>query len=485
MYASCTSESNIVLIPSEVIVGCRSRCYISSHLNVAGQGVTNDRIGRDNEDRVREDSNSSIIQDIGLAVRSGLTNAYAINVSCQVAIVGLRSLTVVSGNCTLDDFAVAVPSINFAARNATADVSSHLDFATFANGVVYEVRNDTVNNRVVINHDGNRSDIETALVVIVHQMCNLNFVCGVGRRSKSLNRLSHAGDSIADFVTVSIPLILKHRIVVIVKMSRQGHFTTLADSSLVGSDVNLGFAVDVNLERFTHSRTTIGVGDFNRERVRIVVRRNPVLGIDIIINIARNTASTYLIMFVPSVGKVRIVSSVNPSNQTYIAFAGVRVRSHIAYVVVTRNRDDRITFNVYRVGVHFVRFATFDTEVDVSSVCVRSSVVIKDVELFVESIIVHTLHQDAVLIPNVVEIAGISTFNVSGYINVFAFADREFITCSVVLVRYDKFEFELFGEITSRNNFHRSMSFSNTFGRCLGNFDEECCIFSNSSRESA
>ncbi len=232
-------------------------------------------------------------------------------------------------------------------------------------------------------------------------MCNLNFISGIGYRSKSLNRFSHPRNSIADFVTIFIPLILKHRIVVIVKMCRQGHFSTLTDSCLVSCDVNLGFTIDIYFKRFTHRCTTIGVCDFNSKGVRIIVRRKPVFCIDIVIYVTGNTASTYLIVFVPSIGNSSIVSTIYPGNQTDITITRSRVGSHKTYVVVTRNRNNRITFYSYSIGVNLVRFTSFNTEVDVSGVGIRGSIVIKNVELFVESRTINALHQDSILKPNI------------------------------------------------------------------------------------
>ncbi len=261
--AGLAGKSDIIFIPCEMIISSRSRGDISGHLDVACQSVAYDRIRSDDKYRVRKNCNSSIVENVRFAVRSGLTNTYTINVGCKVAIIGLRSLAVVSGNSTLDDFTIAVPSIDFTARNTTADMSGQLDFAAFANCIVDEVCSDIVNNRVVINNDSNSSNVETTLVVIVHQVGNLNFVSGVSRRSECFNGLCHSSNCIADLVTVCVPLILKHRIVVIVKMSSKSNFSALADCGLVSGNVNLRLAININLERFTHRSTTISICDFN------------------------------------------------------------------------------------------------------------------------------------------------------------------------------------------------------------------------------
>ena len=219
-------------------------------------------------------------------------------------------------------------------------------------------------------------------------------------------------------------------------MSGNRHITTLTDSSFSRSNVNSRFIVNIHFERLTQSYTTARISNHNGERIRIVVCRDPSLSIVVVINTTSN-AVTLLIVLIPSISQSRIIVTVNPSNQVDIVNTCFFVRSEVANIMVTRNRNDRVTFHEDNVRSNESRFATFNTEINVSLILIRKGILIQNSHLFVESRSINARHQDTVFIPNItkrsvnIDIASLFVDDISGKINTFAFTDSKCVShCS-------------------------------------------------------
>ena len=134
-------------------------------------------------------------------------------------------------------------------------------------------------------------------------------------------------------------------------------------------------------------------------------------------------------MLIPSISQIRIIVTVNPCNQVDIVNASILIRSEVANIVVTSNRNDRVTFHEYDIGSNESRLTTINTEINVSFILIRKRIFIQNSHLFVESRTINARHQETILIPYIAEcsvnISFTSLFvnNVCGKINTFAFAD--------------------------------------------------------------
>ena len=319
----------------------------------------------------------------------------------------MRSLAINGIRCGSDNFTVAVPCVELTTLNTLAHVSSEGDVAAFANGIITfsKVSSNTVDNRNFISSNNDASDIETSLSgkrTVFEEVSNLNKIGCSGINHISLSRFSHTRNSIVRISTIGVPLINEVRIVVVVDVCSKLSYTTLTDSGLCSSNINFRFVIHINLERFTDRDTTIGVSYFNSERVRVVVSGNPVLSVVVVIDTTTNVV-TNLVVLVPCIGHIRIIVTINPSNQVDIVSMGFRVRAIVAYIVVTGNRNDRVTFNEDDVRGNQLRLTTFNTEINISGVLIGERVIILDIHLFVECRASNARHQEAVLIPYVGE----------------------------------------------------------------------------------
>ena len=334
-------------------------------------------------------------------------NLNSIVPNSDVVIQGLRSLAINGIRSCGDNFTVAEPCVELTTLNTLAHVSGEGDIAAFANGIITisKVSSNTVNNRNIISSDHDAGHVETSLSgkrTVFEEVGNLNKVCCSGINHISLSRLSHTRNSIVRVSTFDIPLINEVWIIVVVEVCSKLSLTTLTDSGLCSSNVNIRFVVHINLKRFTDGDTTIGVGYFNSERVRVVVSWNPVLSIVVVIDTTTNVV-TELVVLVPCVGHIRIIVTINPSNQVDIVSMGFSVRAIVAYIVVTGNRNDRVTFDEYYVRRNQLGFTTFNTEIDIGGVLIREGVIIFNIHLFVECRASDARHQEAVLIPYISE----------------------------------------------------------------------------------
>ena len=225
----------VVLIPCEAVCARRSRGHVGVHHDVVRQGVAHDRIRDKHENRIRQNCNSISTNNQRLATGSGLRNFNCIVPNSNVAIQSLRSLTINGIRSLGDHFTIAIPCIELAARNTLANVSGEGDITTFANRIVTlsEVSSNTVNNRNLIGIDNDRSIVETCLtskITILKKVSNFNNISSSCIDHEILNRFSHTRKFIIGISTILVPLINQIRIIVVVKMSSNGHIATFTDS---------------------------------------------------------------------------------------------------------------------------------------------------------------------------------------------------------------------------------------------------------------
>ena len=366
-----------------------------------------------------------------------MSNLNCIVPNGNIAIQSLRSLTINGIRSLGNHFTVAVPCEELATLNTLAHVSSEGDITAFANRIITfcKVSSNTVDHRNIVSIDYDRSEVEASLlckITILHEVGNLNNISSCIINHEGLGRFGHTRNSIIGISTVFIPLINQVRIIVVVKMSSNCSLTTLTNRSLSSCNVHSRFIINIDFERITDGNTTIRVRNHHGEGVRIVISGDPVLSVVVVINTTTNAFSFHT-MLIPCIFEFSVITTVNPSNQVYIVNASLIVRSEVTYIVVTSNRNDRVTFNKHHIGGNQSRFATFNTEIDVSLILIRKCILIQNSHLFVESRSINARHQETVLIPYITEgsinIDFTSFFvnNISGKINSFAFANLESI----------------------------------------------------------
>ena len=153
-------------------------------------------------------------------------------------------------------------------------------------------------------------------------MGNFNKISSCILNCENLISFSHTRNSIVRISAIHVPLINQVRIIVVVDVSCESSLTTLTDSCFRSSNVDNRFVININFERLTISNTTIGIRNLNGEGEWVVESSFPVLSIVVMINTTINT-ETFLVMFIPSVGQVTIILTVNPCNQVYIVCTGL------------------------------------------------------------------------------------------------------------------------------------------------------------------
>ena len=472
---STIGNFSIVFIPSVAESAGRSRSNIGIHHDVVLQGVAHDRIGNQHENRVRIYSNGIGRSHTGFTTVCCLSHADCIVINCDVTIESFGSFSVHRINCARDNFTVAVPCEDLAAFNTTADVSGECHITAFADSVIAfsKVSGHAVNNRIIVNIDSDGSVVVTSLagqITVLKQVRNLNNICSGIIRQEGLSQLSHTRNDVVILGAISIPLINQHRIVVVVEMSSKDGLTTLANSSFRSRNINSRFVVNIDFERSTDGGTTVRVGNHHGEGVRIVISRNPSLGIVVVVNTTGN-AITLLTVLIPSVVQSGLIVTVHPSNQVDIVITGFLKRSEVAHIVVTGNRHDRITVDMNLVGCNRFRIATFNTEIDEHSINIISGILIKDAELFVECRSINTLQQNAILVPyigqrriNVVITCGI-IMDVSSNIYLFALTNGEIRTVGELLIVSNNLD------NLRINNRDGGVTHNGTTRGCLGNFN--------------
>ena len=186
-------------------------------------------------------------------------------------------------------------------------------------------------------------------------------------------------------------------------------------------------------------------------------------------------------MLIPCIGEIRIIVTVDPSDQVDIVITSLLIRSEVTYIVVTSNSHDRITVDMNFVRSNRLRKATFNTEIDEYRVNIVCGIFIEDGKLFVECRSINTLQEDTILIPNINQgrVNNLSTsgfiFNVSGYINFFTFANSEIRTIVKGLIRNnhaDDFRIE---------DSYSGVTHNSTTSCCLSNFNTNLEVFFNTS----
>ena len=321
--------------------------------------------------------------------------------------------------------------------DTTVHVSGQCHISAFANSVISlcKVVGHAVDNRDIISVNHDRSEVETSLsgkITILHEVGNLHKISSSIVNHESLSSFGHTRNSIIRISTISIPLINQVRIIIVVKMSSKLSLATLTNRSLSSGNVHSRFIVNIDLERLTDGNTTVRVRNHHSEGIRIVISGNPVLSIVVVINTTTNAFSFHTVL-IPCIIELSIITTINPCDQVYIVNTSLIVRSEVTYIVVTSNRNNRVTFNKHHIGSDQSRFATINTEIDVSLILIRKCILIQNSHLFVESRSINARHQETILIPYITESCVNIDFtcffvnNISGKINSFAFTNLKCI----------------------------------------------------------
>ena len=394
---SSSGNNSVVFHP---LVGDRSsrhRIDVSVKHNIAVALGANDRIGHKFKRRIRVHRDGVDEVNFRFATRSGLTNLHRINVLSGLVINSGRSVNKHIAVDVEDFLTVTIPSVVLAASDTTGGGSLHSNRSAFADGLLTI---EIVNSRD--NGDRIHEDLEgvvcnTVLSVEVHQVRDFDNVVGsTENRLEGFNLMSSTRQNVGVVHLVLIPLISQHRIVVVIKVGAHRDITAFADRVSISSDVRVRSSIHVHFERIRNRRTTITIGHFNREDVGVVIGRLPSLKIVVVITIGVGSVLTILIPLVSSVG---IKVTVNPSGQDNVIVG----RSEVAVVMVTLNRNDRVTFHMNRIGSNRNQFTTRDVINDVSSVGVINRIAVIDVGLSAERRTMDGLQLHAVQLPHVGE----------------------------------------------------------------------------------
>ena len=369
------------------------RINISSKNHIVNTLSANDRISNQLNSRVRihRDARDERV-DFRLTTRSGLLHRHSVGVDGGFAVDSDRSLVQDFTVETIDDLTVAVPSVDLTTGNTTVhNTSEDVEGSALTNcgSVEVEVHSFNLRNLVHIDTDGIVSN--AVLGVEVHQVRNLhNVVSSTENRLEGLNLVGSTRDDMSVVHLILVPLEGQHRIIVVIEVSLQRNITAFANLSSVSRDVGVRSLINIHVERIGNGRTTVTVGHFNREDVRIVVGGNPRL--TIVVVVARRIGSV-LTALEPSVGSVEVNNTINPSSEDNV----LNGRSEVANIRVTVDRDDRVTSHEDSIRSHGNWIASGDVVHDVSFIDIVHRIVIIDVSLCTElrtmdSLQFHTIH---------------------------------------------------------------------------------------------
>ena len=293
---------------------------------------------------------------------------------------------------------VAVPSVNFATSNTTVhNVSANREGSALTNRGSIQINELGVNLRNVVhsNTEGIVRDTEVFRKRVNRKVFHEHDIIGGSRRSEGLDLMGSTRNQMSFIGLIFEPLEGKHRLVIIIQVSLQRNVTAFADSISIASDVHNGLVIDIHIERIRSSRTTITVGNSNREDQRIVVCRGPHL---IVVVISTEGVGSELTALVPSVGSIEVSITVNPSLQL-----NVRIElTIVTHIRVTVDGDNRVLLHEDRVRRSRNSLATRHVINDVGLIDIVNRIAIIDVGLSTELRSVDGLEFHTIQFPHVV-----------------------------------------------------------------------------------
>ena len=387
----------VVFHPLILNRGSRHRGDMSLELHIVHTLSTHDRIGDELDGRVRVHRDGrNEREEFRLTTGSGLLNFHSVGINRGFAVDGHRSLVQDIAVEAFDDLTVAVPSVNLTAGNTAVGHTSHdVEGSAFANGGDIEIEVFSLNNRNLVHIDTDGVVSHTVLRVEVHQVRNLHNVVGSAKSGlEGLDLVGSSGQDVRVVHLILIPLEGQHRIVVVIEVSLQRNITAFANLRSVSRDVRVRSLINIDIERIGNGRTTVAVGDFNREDVRILVGGNPAL--TIVVVVARRIGSV-LTALVPSVGSVEVNHAIHPSGEDDVLHG----RTVVTHVRVTVDGDDRVTSHEDSIRSHGNRIASGDIVHDVGFIDIVHRIVVVDVSLCTELRTMDGLQFHAIHLPHV------------------------------------------------------------------------------------
>ena len=270
-----TRDQNIVDIPLITILNT-SRCHVG--LQRGGTTFANGSVANnlDSHNRSRNNRHNSRSRSSGNTSGSGEGNRYIISVSGNITIDSNRRLREGSHGSTRDYNTVTIPSVNRVTIRSVIVGNSHNDLTTVTNLSVVEVYNRSC--RSCIHMDGDRINS----VATGSRLRSSHVECIV-TRSGRIEGISRTNETVRPGVNNIV-------IVVTSRFSSDNGNTTLADSSLSSSQLNLRSELNSNYNSRRRGRTTIG-GSINSVRTRFGNNQNAI-----------SSARNHNVILVPNIG---------------------------------------------------------------------------------------------------------------------------------------------------------------------------------------
>ena len=412
MHSSSTREGNIVLKPVECVRSGGSRRNMSKQLDIVSTITANNRIGFDGNRRIRVNDNSVNEGQDRNTTGVALRNRNFVCVSGRITIDSLREVNQCVTRDILNQFTISEPGENLSASNTTLDGSNNLDGLAFANLMVSRNVGGNNHNRIIDHTNGNRVAVTTVVHIVLaglQQVRDFNNVVSGRVHLEGLIRKSTTRQQIDRGNMVSIPLVGKHRIIVIVDTSLQLDFTTVTNHSVGSQNVHNRSIVNFNHKRITERRATITIGHLDQIGVRIQVSRLNVLSQQVTID---GRADDLLTVTIERVGSIGINCTVNVCEESQVDV----FHTSETDVMHTIQHNHRVTSHMNSVGRDRNCGATGNIGVNVCGVDIVNGIVIQSPNLLGETISMSVRHNVAVLSPNVgqVRIDSVILVKISG-----------------------------------------------------------------------
>ena len=412
MHSGSTSEGNIVLKPVECVRSGGSRRNMSKQLDIVSTITANNRIGFDGNRRIRVNDDSVNEGQDRNTTGVTLRNRNFVCVSGRITIDSLREVNQCVTRDILNQFTISEPGENLSASNTTLDGSNNLDGLAFANLMISRNVGGNNHNRIIDHTNGNRVAVATVVHIVLaglQQVRDFNNVVSGRVHLEGLIRKSTTRQQIDRGNMVSIPLVGKHRIIVIVDTSLQLDFTTVTNHSVGSQNVHNRSIVNFNHKRITERRATITIGHLDQIGVRIQVSRLNVLSQQVTID---GRADDLLTVTIERVGSIGINCTVNVCEESQVDV----FHTSETDVMHTIQHNHRVTSHMNSVGRDRNCGATGNIGVNVCGVDIVNGIVIQSPNLLGETISMSVRHNVAVLSPNVgqVRIDSVILVKISG-----------------------------------------------------------------------
>ncbi len=469
MFSGCACEGNIVFKPIECIRSGRSRRNMSVQFDIAFAIATNNRIGLDSKSRVRINNDSVNKSQNRNTTGVTLRNRNFVCISGRITIDGLREVNQCVTRDILDQLTISVPRENLGASNTTLDGSNDLYRLTFANLMIGRNVGGKNHNRIFNYMNGNRVAIATIthiVLAVLQQMSDFNNIACGRTHLEGLIRKCTARQQIDRSDVVLIPLEGKHRIIVVVDTSLQLNFTTVTNDSIGSQNIHNRSIVNFNRERFTESRATISIVNFNQIGIRIQMGRLNIFCQHITI-LCRSVNTTTVT--IERIGGSGINCTVNTCHKSQI---------HVFHtcetdIMHTIQNNHRVASHMNSVGRDRNCSATGNIREDVCGVDVVNGIVVESPDLLGETISMSVRHHMTVFSPNIgqVRIDRMVLIKISGNCDLSTFANLiGFVHAIDGNHRMDSGRIEDVG---------RGTACSRTTGSGLGNLDTDHSVVSS------